>query len=426
GFCLVRHGLALIVHLCNFLILSQQMNLSIAMPATVNNTTLLGPLNASMERFSVIQAPTCDWSPQVQGIILSSINYVSILAQIPTGYIAGIFEAKYLVGVGLLLSSILTFFIPLAADAGVALLMVLQIVQGIAQVMVLTSQINSSALLYQVIETKLLAHMANWILFLGGIGCACFVLWFPLVYNDPIDHLSISTGEKEYIMYSLDQQVHLMNLSAISLAMIKSLPLWGILVFYFSEYWIFYFFIAYMPTYISSVCTLLISGPQSRILSALLISIAFISTILGGLLADFLLSRKILRLMTIRKFSTAIGVVVPSVVLVSLHWVRSNLSTSMVSLALSSTTTFCYAGALINFLDIVPRYTGFLRGMSQDFGHLSGAISSAVAGFLINQDSESGWRNVFLTSASIYVLGLVFYIIFGRAEVQDWATGHLI
>lgn len=86
-------------------------------------------------RFSVIQAPTCDWSPQVQGIILSSINYVSILAQIPTGYIAGIFEAKYLVGVGLLLSSILTFFIPLAADAGVALLMVLQIVQGIAQVL---------------------------------------------------------------------------------------------------------------------------------------------------------------------------------------------------------------------------------------------------------------------------------------------------
>ncbi|CAD7673783.1 unnamed protein product [Nyctereutes procyonoides] len=375
------------------------MNLSIAMPATVNNTTLLGPLNASMERpstdsqdmrFSVIQAPTYDWSPEVQGIILSSINYVSILAPIPTGYIAGIFEAKYLVGVGLLLSSILTFFIPLAADAGVDLLMVLQIVQGIAQVLKC---------------------------FLSGIGCACFVLWFPLVYNDPIDHLSISTGEKEYIMYSLAQQ-----------AMIKSLPLWGILVFYFSEYWIFYFFIAYMPTYISS----------SRILSALLISIAFISTILGGLLADFLLSRKILRLMTIRKFSTAIGgfyslcvcppavgVVVPSVVLMSLHWVRSNLSTSMVSLALSSaTTTFYYAGALINFLDIAPRYTGFLRGMSQDFGHLSGAISSAVAGFLISQDSELGWSNVFLTSASIYVLGLVFYIIFGRAEVQDWATGQ--
>uniref|UniRef100_A0A8I3PW44 Solute carrier family 17 member 4 n=2 Tax=Canis lupus familiaris TaxID=9615 RepID=A0A8I3PW44_CANLF len=415
GFCLVRHGLALIVHLCNFLILSQQMNLSIAMPATVNNTTLLGPLNASMERFSVIQAPTCDWSPQVQGIILSSINYVSILAQIPTGYIAGIFEAKYLVGVGLLLSSILTFFIPLAADAGVALLMVLQIVQGIAQVLKCFLKKNQ-LIRIACSQLKQLLSRANWILFLGGIGCACFVLWFPLVYNDPIDHLSISTGEKEYIMYSLDQQVHLMNLSAISLAMIKSLPLWGILVFYFSEYWIFYFFIAYMPTYISS----------SRILSALLISIAFISTILGGLLADFLLSRKILRLMTIRKFSTAIGVVVPSVVLVSLHWVRSNLSTSMVSLALSSTTTFCYAGALINFLDIVPRYTGFLRGMSQDFGHLSGAISSAVAGFLINQDSESGWRNVFLTSASIYVLGLVFYIIFGRAEVQDWATGHLI
>ncbi|KAM8901675.1 LOW QUALITY PROTEIN: putative small intestine urate exporter [Lycaon pictus] len=331
SFCLVRHGLALIVHLCNFLILSQQMNLSIAMPATVNNTTLLGPLNASMERpstdsqdswnemrFSVIQAPTCDWSPEVQGIILSSINYVSILAPIPTGYIAGIFEAKYLVGVGLLFSSILTFFIPLAADAGVALLMVLQIVQGIAQVMVLTSQY---------IWVKWAPPLEKNQLIRIAVSDAS-------LYN-PLSHFGPQNQGIRSRIFMQEMQIGCMNSDSSHC----DPQLIG-------EDW----------CGSSEVCTLLISGPQSRILSALLISIAFISTILGGLLADFLLSRKILRLMTIRKFSTAIGVVVPSVVLVSLHWVRSNLSTSMVSLALSSaTTTFCYAGALINFLDIAPQ-----------------------------------------------------------------------
>lgn len=42
--CSVRHGLALLVNLCNFAISTQQMNLSIALPAMVNSTT---PPNAS-------------------------------------------------------------------------------------------------------------------------------------------------------------------------------------------------------------------------------------------------------------------------------------------------------------------------------------------------------------------------------------------
>lgn len=50
-----------------------------------------------------------------------------------------------------------------------------------------------------------------------------------------------------------------------------------------------------------------ISGPQSGILSALPFVAGWICIILGGLLADFLLSRKILRLITIRKLFTAIG-----------------------------------------------------------------------------------------------------------------------
>lgn len=53
-------------------------------------------------------------------------------------------------------------------------------------------------------------------------------------------------------------------------------------------------------------CSLL-SGPQSGILTSLLVVAAFICTIFGGLLADFLLSRKLLRLMSIRKLFTAIG-----------------------------------------------------------------------------------------------------------------------
>ncbi|XP_058588776.1 probable small intestine urate exporter isoform X2 [Neofelis nebulosa] len=460
GFCSVRHGLALIVHLCNFSIFTQQMNLSIAIPAMVNNTALAGPSNTSTERpptapqdswsetlkeFKPV-APTYDWSPDMQGIILSSLNYGSFLAPIPIGYMSGIYGAKYLVGVGLFLSSVLTFFIPLAADAGVAFLVVIRIVQGIAQGMVLTSQytiwvkwappLEKSQLINIAISGQLLG---SFIIFLiggflcqtigwpyifyifGGIGCACSFLWFPLYYDDPINHPFISTGEKEYIVRSLAQQDSSPAWSLPIKAMVRSLPLWAILIFHFTEFWSFYIFMDYTPTYFSTI--LQANLRDSGILTSLLLVAAFVCTIFGGLLADFLLSRRLLQLLSIRKLFTATGVLVPSAALVSLHWTRSSLSATMALLALSfTTTTFCQVGAFVNFLDIAPRYTGFLKGLSQIFAHASGAISSTLAGFIMSQDSEFGWRNVFLISASVNISGLVFYLIFGQAEVQDWAT----
>ncbi|XP_077857024.1 putative small intestine urate exporter isoform X2 [Macaca mulatta] len=405
GFCSVRHGLALILQLCNFSIYTQQMNLSIAIPAMVNNTAPPSQPNASTEWPSTdsqdywnetlkefkAMAPAYDWSPEIQGIILSSLNYGSFLAPIPSGYVAGIFGAKYVVGAGLFISSFLTLFIPLAANAGVALLIVLRIVQGIAQVMVLTGQYSiwvkwapplersqlttiagSGSMLGSFIVLLvggLLCQTIGWpyvFYIFGGIGCACCLLWFPLIYDDPVNHPFISAAEKRYIVCSLAQ--------------------------------------------------------QSGILSALPFVVGCICIILGGLLADFLLSRKILRLITIRKLFTAIGVLFPSVILVSLPWVRSSHSMTMTFLVLSSAiSSFCESGALVNFLDIAPRYTGFLKGLLQVFAHIAGAISPTAAGFFISQDSEFGWRNVFLLSAAVNISGLVFYLIFGRADVQDWA-----
>ncbi|XP_053459008.1 probable small intestine urate exporter isoform X1 [Nycticebus coucang] len=464
GFCSFRHGMAFILQLCNFSIYAQQMNLSITISAMVNNTNSPFQPNASIEgpapdsqhywnetskEFKAV-APVYDWSPEIQGIILSSLNYGSWLAPIPSGYVAGIFGAKYVVGAGLFISSVLTLFIPLAADAGVTLLVVLRVVQGIAQVMVLTGQYSiwvkwapplersqltsiaaSGSMLGSFITLLvggLLCQTIGWpyvFYIFGGIGCACCLLWFLFIYDDPMDHPFISTGEKTYIMCSLAQQDCLPGWSLPIKAMIKSLPLWAILVSYFCEYWLFYTLMAYTPTYISSV--LEVNLTDSGILSALPFAVSCICIILGGLLADFLLSKKILRLIIIRKLFTAIGVLFPSIILVSLTWVRSSHIVTMTFLVLSSAaSSLLELGVLVNFLDIAPRYTGFLKGLSQVFAHIAGAISPTVAGFFIGQDSEFGWRNVFLLSAAINIPGLAFYLIFGCADVQDWAKEQML
>uniref|UniRef100_A0A8C4L8H6 Solute carrier family 17 member 4 n=1 Tax=Equus asinus asinus TaxID=83772 RepID=A0A8C4L8H6_EQUAS len=445
GFCSVRHGLAFTLYICNFLIYTQKMSMSIAIPAMVNNTVLSSPAN---EVISLLSAPMYDWSPEIQGIILSSLNYGSFLAPIPIGYVAGIFGAKYLVGVGLFISSVLTLFIPLVTDAGATFLIVLQIVQGIFQVIVNTSQYSiwvkwappqersqliSIAMSGSVLGSFIillvggfLCQTVGWpyiFYIFGGIGCACSFLWFPLVYDDPANHPFISTGEREYIVCSLAQQDYSSDLSLPIKAMIKSLPLWSILVSYFSEFWLFNIFVAYIPTYINSV--LQVNLRDSGILSALPFLVGSICMILGGLLADFLLSRKILRLVTIRKLFTAMGkdrgVIFPSVLCVSLPWVSSSHITTMAFLVLfTAFSSLSEAGSFVNILDIAP------RGLLQVSYHISGAISPTVTGIFLSQDSEFGWRNIFLLSAAINTSGLVFYLIFGQAEVQEWAKEQTI
>ncbi|XP_015305296.1 probable small intestine urate exporter isoform X3 [Macaca fascicularis] len=409
GFCSVRHGLALILQLCNFSIYTQQMNLSIAIPAMVNNTAPPSQPNASTE-----------WpSTDSQDYWNETLKEFKAMVMVLTG--------QYSIWV--------KWAPPLERSQ-------LTTIAGSGSMLGSFIVLLVGGLLCQTIGWPYVFYI------FGGIGCACCLLWFPLIYDDPVNHPFISAAEKRYIVCSLAQQDCSPGWSLPIRAMIKSLPLWAILISYFCEYWLFYTIMAYTPTYISSV--LQANLRDSGILSALPFVVGCICIILGGLLADFLLSRKILRLITIRKLFTAIGkgeaghrgecgklraasslfcvcpptpgVLFPSVILVSLPWVRSSHSMTMTFLVLSSAiSSFCESGALVNFLDIAPRYTGFLKGLLQVFAHIAGAISPTAAGFFISQDSEFGWRNVFLLSAAVNISGLVFYLIFGRADVQDWA-----
>ncbi|XP_004712576.1 probable small intestine urate exporter [Echinops telfairi] len=459
AFCSVRHSLAFTLQLCNFAIFTQQMNMSIAMPAMVSGVALTNHSNTSTERpltgaqaygngtleKVMAVAPVYDWSPEIQGIILSSLNYGSFFAPIPTGYLVGIFGAKRIVGAGLFTSSVLSLFIPLVAGTGVTWLILIRIVQGLAQVVVSTGQFSlwvkwapptEKAQLTSIATSGIMlgcfvvfaagGHICQtvgwpYIFYIfGGIGCMCSVLWCSLVYDDPRYHPFISKHEKEYIMCALKKQDCSSGWSLPIRAMIQSLPLWAILISYFCSSWPFSILMAYTPTYINSV--LEVNLTHSGVLSALPFVTGCICVILGGFLADFLLSRTIFSLVTIRKLLTAIGVLTSSLLMVSLYWVRANTSVSVAFLILyPAFGSLSDSGVFVNILDIAPRYAAFLKGLSEIFVLTAGALSPTTTGYFIGQDSELGWRNIFLLSAAINIFGLALYLNFGQADVQDWA-----
>ncbi|XP_056682293.1 probable small intestine urate exporter [Monodelphis domestica] len=335
----VRYGLAVMIHGSNLISTSQTFGLSIAIIAMVNNT---GQSNQSNLYASTdAQVPVYEWSPEDQGLLLSSFLYGTLISIIPGGYVAGVLGGKKIAGFSLFISLVLNLLIPVAADHGLTYLILTRIVQGLAQGMNVCalqafwpkwapplertqmSNIGFSGLTLGnfiiILVGGFLCQSLGWpstFYICGGIGCAYSIIWFFLVYDDPTNHPFISDSEKEYIVSSLAGQDSSPHWSMPIKAMMTSLPLWAIIFASFCRFWF-----------------------------------------------------------------------------------TSNLATSLPML-----------------LDNIFDYS--LEKVSTEFlptVHSSNGLNPETAG-----------KNVFLVSSGISLLGMIFFLIFGKAEVQDWAKENTI
>uniref|UniRef100_A0A8C9M9Q2 Solute carrier family 17 member 1 n=1 Tax=Panthera tigris altaica TaxID=74533 RepID=A0A8C9M9Q2_PANTA len=389
--CSFRYGLSLLLHVCNSIIMSQRMCLSLTMVVMVNSSDPHGVPNASTEdSLDVMKSPVYNWSPKTQGIIFSSIFYGILIIQIPVGYLSEKYSIKKMIGSALFLSSLFSLILPMAAEGGEAWIIACRAAQGVSQGSALIAQhaiwvkwapplergrltsLSLSGVLLGpfivLLVTGFICQSLGWpVVFyiFGACGCGVSLLWFLLFYDDPKTHPCISVSEKNYILSSLNQ--------------------------------------------------------QNGLLSALPYLFAWSFGILAGHTADFFLSRNILRLNTIRKLFSTLGLFLPPFFGLCLIHLSFSFSSTIVFLILTgSTGSFCMAGLLINGLDIAPSYYGFLKGVTNVIGMIGGLISSILCGMILNENPESGWFKIFFLTAGVNVTSLLFCLIFGKAEIQDW------
>lgn len=74
------------------------------------------------------------WDTTLQGYILSSFFYGYVVTQIPFGILSKRYGAKHFLGWGMLVNSVFSFLVPIAADAGVGWLIVVRFIQGLGEV----------------------------------------------------------------------------------------------------------------------------------------------------------------------------------------------------------------------------------------------------------------------------------------------------
>nr|XP_044988780.1 sodium-dependent phosphate transport protein 1-like [Jaculus jaculus] len=414
GFCSFRYGLALLLHFVNMGISGQHTCLSLTIVTMVNRTDTSGVPNASAgQKLDDTKNPVYNWSPGIQGVILSSFSYGAIIAYIPVGYLSGRFPVKKWIGSAVFLSSVFSLLTPGAAHLGPALFIVCRALQGLSQGIVIAAQnaiwvkwaptlergrlISVSYSGFKLgsflvmLGSGFICDLLGWPMvfyILGAFGCVLSLLWFILFYEEPKDHPWISIREKEYINSSLAQQVSSRRQRLPIKAMLKSLPVWAITLSVFAYMWSASLFAVYTPTYLSTM--LHINMRENGLLSGLPHLCAYICGIVAGEMADFFHSRKIFSLLTIRKLFTTLGLLLPVIFSLSLLAPGLGFHGTVTLLVLASASlNFSMVGGFINVLDIAPRYYGFLNGVEILVGTVGSMTSPLAVGHILSQWMDS-------------------------------------
>ncbi|KAK9987534.1 hypothetical protein SO802_027773 [Lithocarpus litseifolius] len=121
----------------------------------------------------------------------------------------------------------------------------------------------------------------------------------------------------------------------------------------------------------------------------------FIFSNVGGVIADHLITNRILSVTGTRKFLNTIGFVVASVALVAIPIFHTSGGAVFCSSMALGFLALGRAGFAVNHLDIDPRYAGIVMGVSNTAGTLAGIIGVDFTGRLLeaaktdNSDLES-------------------------------------
>ncbi|XP_030646235.1 vesicular glutamate transporter 3 [Chanos chanos] len=417
-------------------------NLGVAIVEMVNNNTVY--INGT----PVIQPAQFNWDPETVGLIHGSFFWGYIVTQIPGGFISNKLAANRVFGAAIFLTSVLNMFIPSAARVHYGCVMFVRILQGLVEGvtypachgmwskwapplersrLATTSFCGSYAgAVIAMPLAGILVQYVGWpsVFYIYGVfGIIWYTFWLLLAYESPAIHPTITEEERIYIETTIGEGVNLMSATEKFKTpwrrFFTSMPVYAIIVANFCRSWTFYLLLISQPAYFEEVFGFPIS--KVGILSAVPHMVMTIVVPIGGQLADFLRSRKILSTTAVRKIMNCGGFGMEATLLLVVGFSHTRgVAISFLVLAVGF-SGFAISGFNVNHLDIAPRYASILMGISNGVGTLSGMVCPLIVGALTKHKTRLEWQNVFVIAAMVHYTGVIFYAIFASGEKQDWA-----
>ncbi|KAL6435091.1 hypothetical protein ACFW04_005295 [Cataglyphis niger] len=402
-----------------------------------------------MENTSVIRPEEdgeFEWSPAISSAILSSFYWCYILSQMLGGILTQYFGTKTIFGGSQAVTAICSLLMPTAAEIHYGAMIALRSIQGIASGLtwpamyavighwippVERSRFMSSFQGFSIgigltypLCAFIIAQFGWRAVFYttGTIGLIWCIFWYCCAFDTPALHPRISKLELRYIQERVRNQVIGANedLPVPWKSILTSWPAWAIGITTFGRIWVHYVFIIPGPMYMKTVLGFSIQA--NGILSGAPFICSYLSSVVFCYVADLLVTRQIMTLITVRKIFTALSQVVPGILVVLIGYLGCDIILVLIIWFIAVTLiTAGYAGAMANIVDIAPNFAGPVLAFAQTI-HMTASFLSPIAAGLLTQESQSldAWRKVFAVTAGVSCSTYIAYQMFGTADIQAW------
>lgn len=150
----------------------------------------------------------------------------------------------------------------------------------------------------------------------------------------------------------------------------------------------------------------------------------FVFSNIGGVVADYLITRRVMSVTRTRKFLNTIGFLVASFALIVIPSFRTSGGAVFCSSVALGFLALGRAGFAVNHMDVAPRYAGIVMGVSNTAGTLAGIVGVDLTGKLLEaakaSDSDlstpESWRLVFFIPGLLCVFSSLVFLLFSTGE----------
>jgi ACS family sodium-dependent inorganic phosphate cotransporter len=361
------------------------------------------------------------WDAATQGYVLSAFFVGYLGTQILGGRVSDRFGGKIVLGIGVLFWSAFTMITPPAAFMGLTVLLLARIGMGLGEGITFPSIYSLFGKALPAGERSRAIGVVFSAIPLGSVFALLATPPIVIAYGWPAAFYSFGAVGLLWWWFwhkRVDGNLRTPEIeSAPPLPplpwsrLLRSMPVWAIIVGHFCNNWGGYVLLAWMPTYITQA--LGVDYAQVGLFSMVPALFQFLFLNVSGIVADRLIAtgRDVTR---IRKTMQTIGFGGSALMLTFVGYVTDvTLAIAMMSLG-SVIGAFASSGFAVNHLDIAPRQAGVVMGLSNTAATIPGIIGVTVSGWILQ--ATGSWALVFQVAAGVYVAGLLFYLAFASSK----------
>ncbi|CAI9784935.1 unnamed protein product [Fraxinus pennsylvanica] len=373
-----------------------------------------------------------------KGMILSTFYYGDACSQVPGGWAAQKIGGRRILLLSFVLWSITCAFVPLDLNR-VTILVIARLLVGVAQGFIFPSihtvlaqwvpphersrsvSLTTSGMYFGAAAGMLVLPSAIW-----------SVLWFKYAIDPPRSEHPKATaaGFGEFLLPIKGNQKTKVENGGHSISspkipwkkIIFSLPVWAIVVNNFTFHYALYVLMNWLPTYFELDLQLSLEDMGSSKMMPYFNMFLFSN--IGGVIADHLITRRVLSVTRTRKLLNTIGFVVASFALMALPRFGTPGGVVFCSSMALGFLALGRAGFAVNHMDVAPRYAGIVMGVSNTAGTLAGIIGVDLTGRILEAakaaqldlTSSDSWRAVFIIPGSLCIFSSIFFLLFSTGE----------